>query len=202
MFRSRVLASLAPFAVAAGVMLASPSASAEVVVVDEGPSVEYLATVEPIYYEDRAVYWWHDHWYYRNAYGGWGYYGVESGFLYNRRFNAPPGRWSYEPHGWGGGGGRGWGGGGGHGWDNGGHGAPGRNGEHGGAAHGGGAAPSHGGATPGVTHGGGVTPAAPSQHPQPASTTPSAHGGAGGGGGWGGHGGGGGGGGHGGGGHR
>jgi len=95
-----------------GVTLAAPSASAEVVVVEEGPSVEYLATVEPIYYEDRAVYWWHDHWYYRNAYGGWGYYGVEPGFLYNRRFNAPPGGWSYEPHGWGGRGSGGWGGGG------------------------------------------------------------------------------------------
>jgi len=181
-YAAKALTTLASLGSLAAVCLVTPTASAEVIV-EEYPSADYLATVEPVYYESRATYWWHDHWYYRD-YMGWHTYGSEPGFLYDRRMHSPPGRWSYEPH-WGGGGF------GGRGWDQGGHGAPGRNNGAGGhgapATHGGGAAPGAHGA-PGAKGGAAPAPAHP-QAPPAHGTAPAGGGGThGGGGGGGGHG--------------
>ena len=57
------------------------------------PPASTIATVEPVYYGGRPVYFYNDHWYYRNG-GGWAYYRSEPGFLRDRRgWYAPGGRY-------------------------------------------------------------------------------------------------------------
>jgi hypothetical protein len=154
---SKTFMTLSAVGALGAISFAAPSASAqEVVVVDDYPPPEYIATVEPVYYENHATYWYGNHWYYRD-YAGWHHYGSEPAFLYDRRLNSPPARWSYEP--WGGGR---WGG---HGGDWGGHGGDWGHGGgyHGGADHGGG---DHGG---GAAHGGHGAPGALGGHGTPAT---------------------------------
>jgi hypothetical protein len=82
-----------------GLVVAGPlsrSASAQVVVVDY-PAPEFLATVQPVYYENHPAYWWHNHWYWREG-AVWRHYDVEPEFLANRRLHDPPGRWFYGHH--------------------------------------------------------------------------------------------------------
>jgi len=126
--RARALATLRSLVTASAlafvcVTSVSPrSAEAEVVV--SFPSAAYLATVEPVYYEDHAAYWYMNRWRYRDGHG-WHSYDIEPQFLMNRRLHSAPGRWFYRGHGARGGGFRG-----GHGGDRA-HGAGGRSG-HGG----------------------------------------------------------------------
>ncbi len=72
--------------------LAPRIASAQVVV--EFPSADYLATVDPVYYEGHAAYWWNNQWRWRDG-QGWHFYAQEPGYLYNQRSHAPYGRWGY-----------------------------------------------------------------------------------------------------------
>ena len=81
-------------AIPAAFAFASPkSAEAQVVVgaVVQGPEVvveppsAFIATAAPEYYGGRPCYWYHDHWYYRDGFGRWGYYRAEPGFLRGRR---------------------------------------------------------------------------------------------------------------------
>jgi hypothetical protein len=65
---------------------------------DVPPPPEYIATVEPIYYEGHPAYWYNNRWYYRDG-ARWGYYHDEPGFLRDRRFHSPPGRWHYAARG-------------------------------------------------------------------------------------------------------
>ncbi len=48
------------------------------------PPPEFVATVEPVYYEGHAVYWYHDHWYYRHG-RGWRLYEQEPVYLREHR---------------------------------------------------------------------------------------------------------------------
>jgi hypothetical protein len=82
------------FAIPAAFAFASPKvAEAQIVVgaVIQGPEVvveppsAFIATAAPEYYSGRPCYWWHDHWYYRDGYGRWGYYRAEPEFLAGRR---------------------------------------------------------------------------------------------------------------------
>ncbi|HUJ63856.1 MAG TPA: hypothetical protein VLX92_35390 [Kofleriaceae bacterium] len=49
------------------------------------PPAAYIATVTPEYYEGRPVYFYNDHWYYRDRWGHWGYYRSEPMYLHGRR---------------------------------------------------------------------------------------------------------------------
>ena len=62
---------------------------------DVPPPPEYIATVEPIYYEGHPAYWYNNHWFYRDEHGAWGHYHDEPAFLRDRRFHSPPNRWHY-----------------------------------------------------------------------------------------------------------
>lgn len=59
------------------------------------PPPEVIATLSPVYFEGHAAYWYHDHWHYRDARGGWGYYHDEPAFLRDRRFARPADRHFY-----------------------------------------------------------------------------------------------------------
>jgi hypothetical protein len=48
------------------------------------PSAGYVSSAEPVYYEGRPVYWYHDRWYYRDG-RGWRHYDREPVFLHERR---------------------------------------------------------------------------------------------------------------------
>jgi hypothetical protein len=48
------------------------------------PPAEYIATVQPEYYEGRAVYFYGGNWYYRDG-GRWSYYHGEPAYLHERR---------------------------------------------------------------------------------------------------------------------
>jgi hypothetical protein len=69
------------------------TASAQEVVVDF-PTADFLTTVQPVYYENHAAYWWHNRWVYRDG-AGWRGYATEPAFLAQRRMHDPPGRWFY-----------------------------------------------------------------------------------------------------------
>lgn len=71
------------------------TASAQVVV--DVPLPAFMATVQPVYYENHASYWWHNRWVWRDG-GGWHDYGYEPPFLAQRRLHDPPGRWFYAHH--------------------------------------------------------------------------------------------------------
>ena len=62
------------------------------------PPPEFIASTEPVYYEGRAAYWYHDHWYWRDAHGAWSHYDVEPAFLADRRAHFPPARRFWEHH--------------------------------------------------------------------------------------------------------
>ena len=78
------------------VALAGRRADAQEVVVNGGvgvtvdpsvvvePSDEYIATVAPVYYEGRPVYYYNNYWYYRD-HGRWRYYRTEPGYLRDHR---------------------------------------------------------------------------------------------------------------------
>jgi hypothetical protein len=59
------------------------------------PPPTYVATVEPVYYEGHAAYWFANHWYWRDPHG-WHWYASEPGFLRDRRSHGPPPRHHYE----------------------------------------------------------------------------------------------------------
>jgi hypothetical protein len=53
---------------------------------DDGyPPADYIATVQPVYYEGHAAYWYGNRWYYRDAGGRWGHYDHEPAALASRR---------------------------------------------------------------------------------------------------------------------
>jgi len=60
------------------------------------PPPAYVATVDPVFYEGHAVYWYGEHWAYREGSGRWNYYRSEPAFLASHRaMGAPPKRY-YE----------------------------------------------------------------------------------------------------------
>ncbi len=67
----RLLTKTAPLVAASIVAAATLSlsfagvAAAEVTV--DFPSAEFLTTVQPVYYENHAVYWWHNRWFWRDG---------------------------------------------------------------------------------------------------------------------------------------
>jgi uncharacterized membrane protein YgcG len=121
----RSLLAVSALAVVCVTGLSPQAAQAEVVV--SFPSAAFLATVEPVYYEGHAAYWYMNRWRYRDG-QGWHSYGAEPPYLMNRRFHSAPGRWYYGGRGGRGGGGRGGGGRGGGGRGGGGRGGGGRSG--------------------------------------------------------------------------
>jgi hypothetical protein len=83
--------------VVAGAALSLPlarTAAAQVVV--DFPTAEFMATVQPVYYENHAVYWWQNHWLWRDG-SSWHSYDREPPVLAQRREHDPPGRWFYGP---------------------------------------------------------------------------------------------------------
>ncbi len=78
--------------VAAALVAIAPAASAQD---DDYPPPEVIATLSPVYFEGHAAYWYHNHWHYRDARGGWGYYHDEPGFLRDRRVARPMDRHFY-----------------------------------------------------------------------------------------------------------
>ena len=64
----------------------------------EYPPATYVSTAEPVTYEGRPVYWYRDHWYYRDG-GGWRHYRSEPTVLREHRVAAArrqPG-WHAQP---------------------------------------------------------------------------------------------------------
>jgi hypothetical protein len=61
--------------------------------VDDYPPDAYIATAEPVYYEGRPAYFWHNRWVYRDG-GRWGGYAHEPPELAARR-GRPMGRVNY-----------------------------------------------------------------------------------------------------------
>jgi hypothetical protein len=61
---------------------------------DAPPPPEYIATVEPVYYEGHPAYYYGNRWYYRDG-ARWGHYNDEPAFLRDRRFHTPAGRFHY-----------------------------------------------------------------------------------------------------------
>jgi hypothetical protein len=60
------------------------------------PPPEVVATMEPVYFEGHAAYWYGNHWYYRDERGGWNHYDHEPPGLAERRAQRPPERRSWE----------------------------------------------------------------------------------------------------------
>jgi hypothetical protein len=64
------------------------------------PPATYVSTAPPVYYEGRPVYWYRDHWYYREG-RGWRHYPNEPVVLYQhrvaRRPPPPPPGWRASP---------------------------------------------------------------------------------------------------------
>ena len=54
----------------------------------------FVATAEPVYYDNHAVYFYLYHWRYRDA-RGWHFYDTEPALLRDRRMHSPPARWFY-----------------------------------------------------------------------------------------------------------
>lgn len=67
-----------------------------VVDVRDYPPDEYVATIEPYYYEGHASYWYDGRWYYRDG-GRWGHYDREPPHLRELRVRAAPVPRVYEP---------------------------------------------------------------------------------------------------------
>lgn len=59
------------------------------------PPPEYVATMEPVYYEGHAAYWYQNHWYWRDEHGAWAHYDREPPQLAERRAHAAPVRRSW-----------------------------------------------------------------------------------------------------------
>jgi hypothetical protein len=62
------------------------------------PSGTYVSAAPPVYYEGRPVYWYRNHWYYREG-RGWRHYPNEPVVLYQRRVarRPPPPGWRASP---------------------------------------------------------------------------------------------------------
>jgi len=58
------------------------------------PPGSFVATAEPVYYDNHAVYFYLYHWRYRDA-RGWHFYDTEPALLRDRRMHSPPARWFY-----------------------------------------------------------------------------------------------------------
>jgi hypothetical protein len=93
--KSLAFVALSAFAATALSLPLARDAAAQTIVVDF-PTPEFLATVQPIYFENHAVYWWHNHWLWRDG-GSWRSYDREPPVLEQRRAHDPPGRWFYGP---------------------------------------------------------------------------------------------------------
>jgi hypothetical protein len=64
-------------------------------VYEEYPPADYVVTTEPVYFEGRPAYWYHDRWYYRNG-PRWEYYRSEPRNLeIHREEHGPPARYNY-----------------------------------------------------------------------------------------------------------
>jgi hypothetical protein len=61
----------------------------------DAPPPVFIATVEPVYFEGHAAYWYGSHWYWRDPHG-WHWYANEPGFLRDHRAHARPARYHYE----------------------------------------------------------------------------------------------------------
>jgi hypothetical protein len=64
----------------------------------DGPSPEFIASTEPVYYEGHAAYWYNNHWYWRDEHGRWNHYDQEPPFLADHRAHFPQNRRSWEGH--------------------------------------------------------------------------------------------------------
>jgi hypothetical protein len=79
---------LAPVGVAVAVASSGDASAQYVVAPPPPPPPAFVATVSPEYYEGHPVYLYNDHWYYRDARGGWNYYHTEPQYLHDRRPHA------------------------------------------------------------------------------------------------------------------
>ena len=61
------------------------------------PPPEFIATTEPVYYENHAAYWYGGRWVWRDERGTWNHYEREPPALAQRRVQAPPARRSWGP---------------------------------------------------------------------------------------------------------
>ena len=84
LFAKALIAAL-PLSMVAGLALAQVPAPPP-------PPDTYVATVEPTYYNGQPVYWYQDHWYWRDANNNWQYYAQEPQFLHDHRMHGPPDR--------------------------------------------------------------------------------------------------------------
>jgi hypothetical protein len=92
MSRSLALVAASVLGLVPALTTVSSTASAQVVV--DFPSADFVASIQPIYYENHAAYWWHNHWLWRDG-GGWHSYDKEPEFLMQHRLHDPAGRWFY-----------------------------------------------------------------------------------------------------------
>lgn len=75
--------------------LYSVPAAAQVIVMDEGPPPDFIATTQPVYFEGRAAYWWNNRWWFRDG-PRWGWYHEEPAFLRDHRDHHEPVRAYYR----------------------------------------------------------------------------------------------------------
>lgn len=94
---SRTIAVFTASVMGALAMAGPFSRRADAQIVVEFPVPAFLATVQPVYYDNHASYWWHNRWVWRDG-GGWHSYDHEPPFLAQRRLHSPPGRWFYAHH--------------------------------------------------------------------------------------------------------
>ena len=88
---SKGLATVSAVGALAAVVLAAAPADAQWV----PPPPEVVGTLDPVYYEGHAAYWYNNHWYWRDAHGGWNHYDNEPAFLADRRAHFAPVRHTY-----------------------------------------------------------------------------------------------------------
>jgi hypothetical protein len=93
--RTLALAAAAVVGVLPAALTVSSTASAQVVV--DFPPAEFVASIQPIYFENHAAYWWHNHWLWRDG-AGWHTWEHEPAFLMQHRLHDPAGRWFYGHH--------------------------------------------------------------------------------------------------------
>jgi hypothetical protein len=58
------------------------------------PPPSFVATVQPVYYEGHASYWYGGHWHWRDTHG-WHAYDREPGYLHDHRAHE---HWAPRPH--------------------------------------------------------------------------------------------------------
>ena len=86
---------IAALPLGAALVLAAPGEARAQYIAPPPPPSAYIATAQPEYYEGRAVYFYNNNWYYRDAHG-WNYYHTEPAYLHDRRAHVTVNRYHYH----------------------------------------------------------------------------------------------------------